>query len=82
MTGGSYFMFRNCSLNDKVILPGSETDVVSLGNLQLSPGGTVAFDRYGRPCSNANGANLYNADQTITLGTETIKITKNTGFVP
>jgi len=83
MSHGSYFMFRECSKNNKVILPGSETDQVSLGNLTLSVNDKdVTFDKYGRPCSDLNGNTLYNADQTITLGTETIKITKNTGFVP
>jgi len=83
MSANSYFMFRNCKLNDKVILPGSETDVVSLKNMALSPA-TVAFDRYGRPCDNLNCAGLTpsTANTTITLGTETITITKNTGFVP
>ena len=84
MSANSYYMFRNCDFNDKVILPGSETDVVSLENLTLSPANTVAFDRYGRPCSNkhCSSGSLYTANQTITLGTETITITKETGFVP
>ena len=83
MSHGSYFMFKECDKNSKVILPGSETDQVSLGNLTLSVNDKdITFDRYGRPCSDLKGDTLYTADQTITLGTETIKITKNTGFVP
>lgn len=83
MSPGSYFMFRECSKNNKVILPGSETDQVSLGNLSLSVADKdITFDRYGRPCSDLKGDNLYTTDQTIMLGTESIRITKNTGFVP
>lgn len=83
MNTSSYFMFRNCSKSDKVILPGSETDEVSLGKLQLSVNDKdITYDKYGRPCSDLQGNTLYTDNQTITLGTETIKITKNTGFVP
>jgi prepilin-type N-terminal cleavage/methylation domain-containing protein len=85
MSANSYFMFKDCNSASKVALPGAETDTVSLGaSLSLSPANTVAFDRYGRPCSDLSCAsgNLYTANQVITLGTETITITKNTGFIP
>jgi len=83
MSKGSYFMFKECNKDNKVILPGSETNQVYLDNLTLSVNDKdITFDSYGRPCSDLKGDTLYTTDQTIALGTQTITITKNTGFVP
>jgi len=80
----SYYMFKDCDDTIKVVLPGANSNEVSLGgSLSLSPANTnITFDRYGRPCSDLYGSTLYAANKVITLGTETITITKNTGFVP
>ncbi len=47
---------------------------------------TVAFDSIGRPCTDQAGTTLQSVNRTITLSfageTETITITKNTGFIP
>lgn len=82
MSANSYFMFKNCNKADTAILPGADAAGVALTDVTLSPSSDVTFDKWGRPCSDLNGTTPNNADITITLGTETIKITKNTGFVP
>lgn len=82
MSANSYFMFKNCDKNLKVLFPGQETAEIPFGNAALSPASDVTFDHWGRPCSDLNGLTLRNTDTNLTLGTESIRITKNTGFVP
>ncbi len=83
MSPNSYFMFKNCNKNLRVSLPGAINDVVTLQNVTLSASSDVTFDMWGRPCSYPLGDTPNANDIVFTLGgTETIKITKNTGFVP
>lgn len=82
LSSNSYFMFRNCDKSLKVLFPGQDTADVFLGNTTLSPSFDITFDNWGRPCSDLNGTTLFNADINLTLGSESIKITKNTGHVP
>jgi len=87
-SGSSYFMFRNCDKNLTSILPGANNVSVSLDNMTLTPNTDVTFDRWGRPCTDLTGNTLAAADITLTLShpqvaqSETIRITKNTGYVP
>jgi prepilin-type N-terminal cleavage/methylation domain-containing protein len=83
--GNSYFLFRDCALADKVVLPGASGDTVTLPGVTLvASSSTITFDDWGRPCSDQLGATL--AAGSITLNSsgasETITITGNTGFVP
>ena len=84
ISANSYFLFKDCALANKVILPGASSDTVSLPNVTLSPT-VITFDDWGRPCSNLVGTTP--AAGSITLSSagapnETITITNNTGFVP
>ena len=89
ISGNSYFLFKDCAVADKVILPGSSSTTVSLPNVTLNPSSAIiSFDDWGRPCSgpcDLLGTTL--AAGSITLSSagapdETITITNNTGFVP
>ncbi|PKN35891.1 MAG: hypothetical protein CVU61_01805 [Deltaproteobacteria bacterium HGW-Deltaproteobacteria-19] len=82
MSGNSYFMFRDCDKTKKVVFPGAEDDFVSLNNMTLSAASDITFDKWGRPCSDLYGLTPSANDINLTLGTEPIKITKNTGYVP
>jgi prepilin-type N-terminal cleavage/methylation domain-containing protein len=83
MSGSSYFMFKNCNKTLKVILPGADTADVPLTNMTLAPSPDVTFDKWGRPCLDLNGQTPVSAnDINLTLGTEPIRITRNTGYVP
>lgn len=82
MSANSYFMFRNCDKTRKVSLPGADTLDVPLTNATLSPSADVTFDTWGRPCSDLYGSTLYTVNQDFAFGSETIRITKNTGYVP
>lgn len=79
-----YYMFKDCDDTKKVALPGANSNEVSLGgSLSLSPANiNLTFDRYGRPCSDLYGSTVKTANTVLTLGAQTITITKNTGFVP
>ena len=85
ISGNSYFLFKDCAVANKVILPGASSTTVSLPNVTLTPSSYITFDDWGRPCSNLLGTTL--AAGSITLSSagapnETITITNNTGFVP
>lgn len=82
MDKSNYFMFKNCDTDQKVTLPGESQDVISFKNCTLSPKCTVNFDRYGRPSTHKLGASPDNVSINLTLGTESIIITRDTGFVP
>lgn len=89
MTGNNYFMFKDCSDIDEVILPGAQSsNGVNLpsGMSVSSSESTFTFDRWGRPCTDLQGNTLATDDITLILSyagmSESIKITKNTGFVP
>ncbi|MFH1975708.1 MAG: type II secretion system protein [Pseudomonadota bacterium] len=83
----SYSMFKDCVEADTVILPGADSDTVSLPNVNLSSSSAfITFDDWGVPCTDSSGTTLATSDITITLSSagapnETITITKNTGFV-
>lgn len=90
ISGNTYFMFRDCATanNNKVALPGAEGDTIGFSNTSLADNGvpTVTFDERGRPCTDLNGNQLAAADIIWGMSkpgaSETITITKNTGFVP
>lgn len=81
--GNSYFMFSDCITSNKVVLPGADGNIISTSGMTLtSTEANITFDDWGRPCSDLNGLTLSPADINLTLGTEPITITKNTGYVP
>ncbi|MFH1734109.1 MAG: type II secretion system protein [bacterium] len=82
----SYFMFRDCSTATTVRLPGAESNSISLPSGMALTATTITFDEWGRPCTDMDGKTIAAADIPLTLNyggsSETITITKNTGFVP
>lgn len=79
-SGDSYFMFKNCDTNNKVILPGADASLVPI---KVSPSGAIiTFDKWGIPYSDSLGTTKYTVNKDLAIGTETIRITKNTGYVP
>ncbi len=91
---GLYYGIASDTIEHGVPFPGEDAGTVTLPNTTITlAGGTVlSFDTWGRPYTN-NRANFdsspaqQNADRTITLtdtsgNTETITITRNTGYIP
>ncbi|MCX7634237.1 MAG: type II secretion system GspH family protein [Syntrophales bacterium] len=80
--GSTYRLFRNGNTGDAVTLPGEDSVNVPL------PSGTnitqiVSFDNNrGRPCTDAAGTTLATSDIILNVGGKTIKIVKNTGYIP
>jgi prepilin-type N-terminal cleavage/methylation domain-containing protein len=88
MSGTNYSMFKNCTVAEKVVLPGAEANVITLPSGMTVTNTTFSFDNWGRPYSSDNPANPSGQSSStisLTLGyqglTETIYITQNTGYV-
>jgi MSHA pilin protein MshC len=90
--GSSYWLFRNGSTTDKVILPGENSDTITVSDRGLSSveAFTLSFDDWGIPYKDASastGQELASDDPeaniTVSSGgnSENITITPNTGFV-
>ena len=86
--GSHYWLFRNGDIDNKVTLPGEDSDTVSLADKNIAmPAFTVSFDEWGAPYTDASAATPQTEDRTITVSsssggeTESIVITRNTGFV-
>lgn len=88
--GNRYRLFRGDTQNAVRQLPGEDAGPVDLAasGLSVDEGDLiVAFDTWGRPCSDAAASTLYAADQTLTLSdtdgnTDSVTITRNTGYIP
>lgn len=93
--GLSYWLFKNGSISDddKVLLPGENSNTVDLSDKSISSmeAFTISFDDRGIPytdVSASDGEELTAGDDetdiTISAGGEsrTITITPNTGFIP
>ena len=80
----TYSLFRNGNTSDTVTLLGADSDPVTLPSGVTVSTGTVSFNDWGSPYANAT-ATAPSTDITITVtcnGTESILITKNTGYIP
>ena len=86
----TYSLFKNDgNTSVKVVLPGESSDTITLEDMTLSPSGAtvyVSFDSWGKPYTDASAtpppaANDINIIVTYNES-ETIVITKNTGFIP
>ncbi len=89
--GNTYWLFRVSSAN-RVNFPGEQSDHIDLSALGLSlsmtDGNIVCFNSKGVPYTDFdtdNAGNLQTEDRTLTLSSgsdsESIIITKNTGFI-
>jgi prepilin-type N-terminal cleavage/methylation domain-containing protein len=85
----TYRLFNSAEAGDRP-LPGEDAQVVDLSiyGLAISSGDlTVTFDTWGRPCADAAGTAPFDMDRTVTLAdtdgkTNSITITRNTGYIP
>ena len=78
--GVKYYMFKDCTIGSNVVLPGAESSSgVDLPSGSTFP--TFSFDNWGSPFPSADGTGV-SSDINLTIGGETIKITKNTWYVP
>jgi len=83
----SYYMFKNGSVANRVVLPGQDADSATFAanGPSVTSGVIVSFDKFGRPYTDAAATALQGVNRTITVsygGSEDITITKNTGFIP
>jgi MSHA pilin protein MshC len=91
--GSSYWLYRNGDTNDKVLLPGENSDTVNLAGKGVDSMEifTLSFDDRGIPYTDAAAADgqeltTSDAESLITLSSggvnRTITLTPNTGFIP
>jgi MSHA pilin protein MshC len=89
--GQSYWLFVDGdpdNADNQRKLPGEESDSVDLARFKLTLSTTtLSFDNRGRPCSDNDGILPLPNDLLLTLSasggaTTTIRVTRNTGFIP
>lgn len=87
--GDFYWLFNDGDMNNKIVLPGEDSDTVDLADkgISLMENFTLSFDDRGIPHagdSAADGSELTTGhDLTqITVEDKYITITPNTGFIP
>lgn len=88
-TSNSYFMFRDCNTSNKVVLPGASSNTITLPTgMTLTTVNYINFNNWGSPCTNQLGSPPAASNIILSLTSssvaqsETITITKNTGYVP
>jgi prepilin-type N-terminal cleavage/methylation domain-containing protein len=83
----SYWLFKDGDLNQKMVLPGEELNLVDLSANDISMAAfTAAFDSWGRPYNNASATGV-STGATISVDAEgavpvNITIIAETGFIP
>ena len=76
------------NINNQRKLPGGESYTVDLSQYKLTlTTATLSYDNRGRPCDDNDGTQLLGNDLSLTLSagggpTTTIRVIRNTGFVP
>jgi MSHA pilin protein MshC len=81
----AYWLFKQPNTNNRIVLPGESDDSVRLDRMGIviSQGPfQVEFDGWGRPSSTLSGTGTLTLDLTKSGDSESITITKNTGFIP
>ena len=85
-SNAAYWLFNNGSINNRVALPGEDSNSVTLPSGMSAGTGIVSFDSWGRPCTDQAGQTIQSGDRTITIScggdSKTATITQNTGFIP
>ena len=89
-SGRTYWLFKNGNKDNKVLLPGEESETVDLSveDIFLTGFTDLSFNSWGMPHSDesAQDSNRITSTLTITLsaggGSENIMVTPNTGFIP
>ena len=86
ISGSSYYLFRDCNTNQKVILPNEDVNTASLSFGINSTCNTFCFDTWGAPYCGAGceapGPLGTSSTINVTLVDTGFAITKNTGFMP
>ncbi len=81
-----YSLFNNANTANVVRLPNQDADNVTLPQGMTITTGTVSFDAWGRPYSDAAGTIAQIGERTLTISkggdSRTISITQNTGYIP
>jgi MSHA pilin protein MshC len=78
----AYWLFLVPNDGSKKQFPGQSASQVDVGSLSVSSGSIVSFDQFGRPCSDNNASTQIANDLTISIGTKSLRVTKETGFIP
>lgn len=82
----TYALFTNGNVNNRVPLPGENSNVVTLPAGMTLTTGIVSFDTWGRPCTDGGGQVLQTGSRilALTYGGQSVNITitEDTGFVP
>jgi prepilin-type N-terminal cleavage/methylation domain-containing protein len=81
----AYWLFNTNLPNNEdtqITFPGEEESQVVLPNTMATPSLLISFDSLGRPFTDSGLLAPFTADLTLTLDGKTIKITKNTGYIP
>jgi MSHA pilin protein MshC len=84
---GSYELYKNGDATPK-LLPGGDSPTITLpGGMNINYGASdvVAFNSWGKPCTDSAGQVLQTPDRTLTItsgsASRLIVITENTGFI-
>lgn len=84
-SGGSYFLYHDGNTDNKAAFPAENSDQVSF-NTSVSPSFTISFDGWGRPYTDTDSDpevnTPFSSTRTISIGSESISITPETGFIP
>jgi len=88
--GTSYWLFKDGNKENKVLLPGEDSDTVDLSAKDLTMAGftNLSFNSWGTPYTDASASqgNKLAAALNITISSgeesEQITVTPNTGFIP
>jgi prepilin-type N-terminal cleavage/methylation domain-containing protein len=76
------------NINNRRKLPGEDSYTVDLSQYKLAlTTATLSFDKRGRPCDDNDGTQQLENDLLLTLSagggsTTSIRVTRNTGFIP
>lgn len=81
----SYWLFNNGNTNNRITLPGEDSNTITMSSGMSAGTGIVSFDSWGKPYTDAGAQTLQASDRTITISkggdSRSVIITKNTGFV-
>jgi Tfp pilus assembly protein FimT len=85
--GSNYWLFKNGSTGDQVMLPGEDSVQVDLSDKGINMGAfTISFTEKGIPCTDAGATAAQSGNRTISISaggdSESVLITQNTGYIP
>ena len=85
-SASTYSLFKAGSTADTVLLIGQDSVVVTLPSGMTVTTGVVAFDEWGKPSTGAGATSPATADIVLSVSyrgdSESITVTRNTGYIP